>query len=246
MNKIRVYFPLGSEYYMESPWVEINGRRAFDPVNGQPSMKLADVVKQAEQKGTAVIDCEMSLSSCYTPGKATATSASKMSYGIGYEEEKSQIALTIALADGGLPGCARVGLADAALNLGIFGGVANAENLTVGGTYGTETLNVIGKLAMFGFLKFSKVHVEATDDVFFADDPTLDSFSHTKECYSRNVHYPLATAEDDNTNIRTLDEQYLADKAIDLTMNGKNFLKLPIPAGSGANITLYTHFVPKH
>lgn len=250
IKKTRVYFPLGSEYFMESPWVEINGRRAFEPVEGQPQFKLADIVNEAVQKGQAVIDETMCLTDCYdskspAPNSNNYGGAERKSEIAGHGKEVDQIELNLKASTAGSDGVARIGLAD--VNLGIFGGVKISEKVDVGGTFGNKTLSVIGNLANYGFLKLSKLHFEADTEGFFATTPVLKTFSHTGVCVSDvRAHYPKASAEDDNTNIRTMDEKYLADKNIDMTMHGKNYLEIIVPDGRSANLTLYTCFYPKY
>jgi len=254
---IRIFIPVNKEYYMPSPWVQKGKHRSFEPVEGQPQMKLAQVVEAAVQKGHAIIDPSMCITDCYSPtpiytggdqGKKNGEVVNKRtsySVGTGQAAEYDQIELKVlAKAEGA--GIARIGLAPASLNLGVFDGLANVEGLTVGGDQGDKTLDVIGRLAHYGFLKFTKIHFEAKAEGFFATTPRFKTFSHTGQCLEdKRLHYPKATAEDDNTNIRTMTSEWLESKNADLTLNGKNFLELNIPAGQNADITLYTMFYPK-
>lgn len=248
IKKVRVYFPFGSEYFMESPWVEINGRRAFEPVDGQPQLKLTDVVNEAIEKGKAVIDKSMCLTDCYeTSENRNASQAdSKGKYGKipNHGKEFDQIELTLEAPDDE-DGTVRIGLSDS--NLGIFDDALVADDtMTIGGTFGADTLKVVGRLANYGFLKLEKLHFEADAEGFFATTPLLKTFSHTGVCISdQRLHYPKATAEDDNTNIRTMDEKYLTNKNIDTTLHGKNYLEIITPKERSVNLTLYTCFYPK-
>jgi hypothetical protein len=250
IKKVRVYFPLGSEYYMESPWVRINGKPAFEPVEGQPQLKLADVVHEAVEKGKAFIDKSMCLTDCYESAKTETSNPSQADHKGKYGEianhgkEFDQIELTLATS-GGEDGVSRIGLSD--FNLGIFDGALVADDtMTVGGTFGADTLKVVGRLANYGFLKLEKLHFEADAEGFFATTPLLKTFSHTGVCISdQRLHYPKAKAEDDNTNIRTMDEKYLAAKNIDTTLHGKNYLEIITPKERSVNMTLYTCFYPK-
>lgn len=243
--KVRVYFPIGSEYYMESPWVEVNGKRSFEPTTDQPQLKLADVVKEAVQKRTAVIDNSMSMQSQYNVKVAAAASGDKMPTDLIDPKECNQLELTLLATGAGA--VARIGMAPASVNLGIFGtSSAVSENMTVGGTYGAATLEVIGRLAHYSFLEITRLHFEASAEAFFAVTPKLRVIDHTGTCKKEeNVHYPKASAEDDNTDIRTIDEKYIADKNLDFVLDGKNYLEIPVPNGESANVTLYTCFYPK-
>lgn len=250
----RIFIPVNKEYYMPSPWVQKGKHRSFEPVEGQPQFKLAEVVEAGVQKGIAIIDPEMCLADCYssTPiqvsgeqGKNGAVNKNAYSVGTGQAMEHDQIEVKLT-AGNEAPGIARIGLAARAVNLGIFGEVENAKGLTVNGDQGAGTLDVIGKLANYGFLKLAKLHFEAKEEGFFATTPRFKTFSHTgQNLEDKRLHYPKATAEDDNTNIRTMTPEWLESKNADLTLNGKNFLELNIPAGQSADVTLYTMFYPK-
>lgn len=253
---IRIFIPVNKEYYMPSPWVQKGKHRSFEPVEGQPQFKLADVVETAVQKGLAIIDPDMSLADCYSPtpiqtggdkskNGAVAVNKNAYSVGTGQAMEHDQIELKL-VASSDVPGIARIGLAARAVNLGIFGDVENAKGLTVGGDQGAGTLDVIGKLANYGFLKLAKIHFEAREEGFFATTPRFKTFSHTgQNLEDKRLHYPKAKSEDDNTNIRTMTPEWLESKDADLTLNGKNFLELNIPGGQSADVTLYTMFYPK-
>lgn len=243
---VRIFIPLNKEYYLPSPWVQKGKHRSYDPVEGQPQFKLAEAIEIAVQKGTAIVDPTMCIADCYgsRPSQENMTRKNGYSVGTGQEVEYDQIELTLSAS--GANGIARIGLAPAAMNLGIFGAVKNNQDVTVNGDFGAETLDVIGKLANYGFLTFTKVHIEAEDEGFFSKTPRFKTYSHTGQCSEdKRVHYPKATSEDDNTNIRTMDEQWLKNKNLDLTLNGKNFLEIEVPDGKNADITLYTMFYPK-
>jgi hypothetical protein len=92
----------------------------------------------------------------------------------------------------------------------------------------------------------TKIHFEAGAEGFFVTTPRFKTFSHTGQCLEdKRLHYPKATAEDDNTNIRTMTPEWLESKKADLTLNGKNFLELNVPKGQKSDITFYTMFYPK-
>ena len=241
VKKNRVYFPLGSEYYMESPWVETNGRRSFEPTTDQPKIKLADVVREAEQKGDAVIDCSMCISDCYS-GSKPANYEGKVAKGGMRQVEQDQIELGVTAT--AATAVIRVGLAPAEVNLGIFGTTDPSTDVTVTGTLGADTLKVIGRLAHYGHVKLRKIHIDADDEAFFGTTPLLKQFNHTGRCVKEEtVHYPKASAEDDNPTIRVFDEKYMDNK--DIVLSGMNFLQINIPNGEAANISLYTEFWPK-
>lgn len=237
---VRIFIPLNKEYYLPSPWVQKGKHRSYEPVEGQPQFKLAEAIEIAVQKGQAIVDSSMCITDCYS--SMPTQKAMHVESGEAVEYDQIELQLSASGADG----TARIGLAPAAINLGIFGNVANAQDVTVGGDYGVETLNVIGKLAQYGFLKFTKVHIEADAEGLFGTTPRLKTFSHTGQCMEdKRLHYPKATAEDDNTNIRTMTEEWLKSKNADLTFDGKNFLEVVIPDGRSADYTLYTAFYPK-
>ncbi|BDS12742.1 hypothetical protein [Aureispira anguillae] len=239
--KIRVLFPVGTEYYLESPWVEVNGKRSFEPVVGQPKWKLTDTVKEALQKGTAAVDNSMSISDVYT-ASPTGPMVKPMASGITQETENNQISLTLQSAVAG--SVVRLGLAGN--NLGIFDGAEPVKDMTIGGTFGPETVKVLGNLANYGFVKIKKLHFEASSADVFALTPRFKTYSHVGECkQDKKLYYPKASADDDNTNIRTMDERFLKENDIDLTLNGKNYLEIPVPNGENVNLTLYTCFYPK-
>lgn len=237
--KVRVFYPEGTEYYRESPWVEVNGKRSFEPVTGQPELKLAHVVNEAAQKGLAVIDVSMSRREAY-PNRPSMNTSKAL--GTGQSEEHNQMELT--LQANSTNSVVRLGLSGN--NLGIFDGALNVQDMTIGGTFGPETMKVLGNLANYGFVKIKKLHFEANSADVFAATPRFKTYSHVGECLEdKKVYYPKATSEDDNTNIRTMDEKFLSDNNLDLTLNGKNFLEIPIPETTSVNITLYTCFYPK-
>jgi hypothetical protein len=247
---VRIFIPLNKEYYLPSPWVQKGKHRSFEPVEGQPQFKLAEVVEIAVQKGQAIIDPSMCIADCYsaTPVKNGEAANNKNGYSVGTGQavEYDQIELKLSVADGSEEGIARIGLAPNNLNLGVFDGVPNVKGLTVGGDQGDKTLDVIGRLAHYGFLNLTKIHFEGGAEGFFATTPRFKTFSHTGQCLEdKRLHYPKATAEDDNTNIRTMTPEWLKSKNADLTLNGKNFLELTIPKDQNADITLYTMFYPK-
>lgn len=249
MTGVRIFIPVNKAYYLPSPWVQKGKHRSFDPVEGQPQFKLAEAIEEAVQKGLAIVDPTMCITDCYSPTPVhngeMMPKSNGFSVGTGQNVEHDQIELKVS-ADGAAAGIARIGLAPTALNLGIFDGATNVEDVTVNGDFDGETLNVIGKLANYGFLKLTKVHIEADAEGFFSKTPRFKTYSHTGQCNEdRRVHYPKATAEDDNTNIRTMDEQWLKNKNLDLTLNGKNFLEIAVPAGRSADISLFTMFYPK-
>lgn len=245
MNKVRVVFPIGNQYYMESPWVEIGAdkARSKEPVQGQPQFREAAFVKEQVLKGNLVIDNSMSIGDCYTANSSGSMKTNALSVGTGQDVEHSQIKLTVQAA-AGQAGVARIGLSDT--GLGIFGNVVASQDLSaVGGTFGTNTLKVLGNLANYGFIRLKKIHIKATNEAFYSETPRLRTFTHTGQCQDKEVYYPLSSPEDDNPTIRVMDEKYLSDENADLTMNGKNFFEVPVPAGESANITLYTCFYPK-
>lgn len=245
MNKVRVVFPLGNQYYMESPWVEIGAKkeRSKEPVQGQPRFMDAAFAKEQVMKGNLAIDNSMSITDAYTAKPSGSMTASGLSVGTGQDVEHSQMKLTLQAA-AGQPGVARLGLSTT--GLGIFGGLKASQDLSaVGGTFGAATLTVLGQLANYGFITFKKIHVKASAEAFYSETPRLRTFSHTGQCQDKEVYYPLSSPEDDNPTIRVMDEKYLSDENVDLTINGKNLFEIPVPAGESANITLYTSFYPK-
>ncbi|WP_052596092.1 hypothetical protein [Aureispira sp. CCB-QB1] len=233
MKEKRILFPVGNQYFQESAWVELaDGSRSRKPVSGQPKVYDKLFIEQEVAKGNVVIDNSMAIvpgNSAYAP---TTT-------GIA-QEEHGQYELTLQAGAGG--GVVRIGLDDTGLP--IFGGTAAVQDVTVGGTHGVNTIKAIGRLAFYGKLKLKKLHFEASSADVFSETPRLKEFSSVGECkLDKKVYYPKATSEDDNKDIRTMTEQYLATNGLNLMMDGMNYLEIAIPANESVNLTLYTCFI---
>lgn len=239
--KLRVFFPIGNQYYLPSPWVEINGERSFEPVANQPQFKLAAAVKEAVQKGTAVIDSSMSLSDCYkvkpmTPRAAVAkTNEDNIQY--------SQIELMIE-TNSESDAIVCVGMSDR--NLGVFdGAVPSKGEPVIAGTFGAETLNTIGRLANHGLLQITGARFVASNETVYGNSPRFKTYSHVGEViHDKRLHYPKASSSDENTEIREMNQQYLRDKGLELILDGMNFLEFTVPSGEELSITLFTAFTP--
>ncbi|BDS10865.1 hypothetical protein [Aureispira anguillae] len=238
--KVRVFFPVGNQYYLPSPWVEINGERSFEPVENQPQYKLAAVVEQAVQKGTAIIDKSMSMGDCYkvkaiTPRASNKENSDKVEY--------SQIEVIIETAtDAEAKVC--LGMSD--LGLEIFDGAQVVKGSPViGGTFKDNTLNVIGRLANHGLLQITGARFLASNDNVYSYSPRFKTYSHVGEVINdKRLHYPKSSSNDENTEIRTMDSNYLTEKGLSLVLDGMNFIEFTVPVGEELTITLYTAFTP--
>jgi hypothetical protein len=239
MDKIRVVFPVGNQYYLESPWVEVNGERSRDVINGQPRFLDKNYVKQEEQKGNFVIDPSMSMKGCY---EARMTSVQPNGQaGVEY----GQVNATVTAATD----------VEAKFTLGlpskmpafISGANYATGSPTISGTHGVNSLKAIGDLASLNGIVITRIHYKASSDSVYSSDAELVTVTSTKGKSSMPFEFPKSNSDDENTRIRDMDAQYFESKGLKggLSLNGMNYVSYSLPMKESLTLTFYTVFTPK-
>ena len=239
MHKIRVVFPIGNQYYMESPWVEVNGERSRDVINGQPRFLDLHFVKQEEQKGNFVIDPSMSMQDCY---KVRVTSVQPNGQA---GAEYGQINATVKAGED----------AEAKFTVGlpskmpafISGAHYATGSPTISGTHGVNSLKAIGDLASLNGIVITRIHHNASADVVYGTSPELVTVTSLKGKSIMPFDFPKSNSDDENTSIRDMDAPYFKSKGLEggLRLNGMNYLSYSLPMKESLTLTFYTVFTPK-
>lgn len=246
MKAVRVFMPIGNQYYLESTFVEINGIRSFQPPQGQPQLREKNFIDQEVMKGNAVVDASLSFVDCLKPGMANQRQAkgSMAQSGVGVSGSQNQI--TISLTPGAVAdGTCRLGWTSL---VGYFNGtsVKNAE-LTIGGTFSTDTLSYLTKLLDFGIIRIAELEFNGSSDaVFEATQPIYKRYNAFGEIIEeKRINYPLPKSIDQDTTIRLMDRQYLSSLGANLELDGYSYLELFITKSLTASIVVTLEIVPR-
>lgn len=238
MIKIRIVFPIGNQYYMESPWVDVNGDRSREVTNGQPRFLDKNFVEEEVQKRNLIIDASMSMQDCYQA--VITTTQPNGQKGIEY----GQINATVTASD-----------ADAKFTVGlpaqipafISGASFATGSPVITGTYGANSLKAIGDLARLNAIVINRIHHNASKDVVYATSPELVTVTSLKGKHITPLDFPKSNSDDENTSIRDMNTQYFKSQGLEsgLRLNGMNYLSYSLPAKEYLTLTFYTAFTPK-
>jgi hypothetical protein len=226
-NVKRIYAPFTKDLCMATPWAYVDGELSYRPLPaGTMEQELITDVKKAG----AIVDYNYSILVKNDGDKETGQleltlelSAEKKEDGTFKYPEKSMIRIGI---DG-----------DSAE---IFPG-ENADflvGLSIGGTFGANTLGIIAQLARQGrHLVINGMHIDADNDKHFTAKMVDRQFKHDGSSLGdRNILYPKSLASDEQTTIRVLGD-------VNVKLDGFGYLEVPVYRGIGANLTLDTTFV---
>jgi hypothetical protein len=226
-NVKRIYAPFTKDLCMATPWAYVDGELSYRPLPaGTMEQELITDVKKAG----AIVDYNYSILVKNDGDKETGQleltlelSADKKEDGTFKYPEKSMIRIGI---DG-----------DSAE---IFPG-ENADflvGLSIGGTFGANTLGIIAQLARQGrHLVINGMHIDADNDKHFTAKMVDRQFKHDGSSLGdRNILYPKSLASDEQTTIRVLGD-------VNVKLDGFGYLEVPVYRGIGANLTLDTTFV---
>lgn len=243
VKTVRVFMPYGNQYYLESAWVEINGERSKQPTAGQPQYRDKAYIDAEVQKGNAVIDASMAI----IPGMAQRQAKGNMAPSTnGIVSNVQQNKITLSLTPGAVvDGTLRIGWNTL---IGYFNStiVKNAE-LTIGGTFTTDTLNYFTKLVDLGLVKIKEIEINGSADaVFEATQPVFKRYNAFGELMEeKRINYPVGKSGDNDTTIRLMDEKYLHDVGADLTLDGYSYLELFITKSLTASLVLTLEITPR-
>lgn len=220
MSKVqRIYTPVTADSCIATPHVKINGQLSYAPLaKGSIEHELiSDVVASG-----GIVDMDYSLLS------------SKKGHA-----EQGQIELTLLLPDEeGLDtkGVVKIGINEDSIP--IFSTDSNVDGLKVNGTFGGNTLYVMGQLATLGTaLRITGIHIDAADDKHYTGKMVERQFSHDgTSAGDKNHLYPRSMASDEQTTIRSL-------QGLDITLDGFGYLEMPIYKGIEVNLTLTTTYI---
>jgi hypothetical protein len=239
VNKIRIVFPLGNQYYMESPWVDVKGDRSREVTSGQPRFLDKNFVEEEVQKGNLIIDPSMSMQDCY---QATMTSVRPSGQsGVEY----GQIKVNVKAAEESVA-TFTVGLGSQ-LPANIPGAVHSTGSVTVTGTYGGNTLKAIGDLARLNTIGITRIHYEASNESVYGTSPVLTTVTSVNGSGTAHLNFPQSDSDDENVKIRDMKPDYFKSQGFEggLRFNGMNYLTYSLPAKENLTLTFYTVFTPK-
>lgn len=244
MKTVPVFFPVGDQYYLQSCWVEVNGKRSFQPPTGQPQFKEKSYVEAEVQKGNAVIDNSMAMPEAFGSKRSAKMEGAAAPKGNGIRgAEKNQMAFTLTEATDAT-GYARLGWT--ALTGLYDSSVIKGANSVVGGKFTTSVLTYIGYLLSYGVVKFSKIQFNGTADaVFETVQPLYKKFNSLGEVIlERYVDYPPPASTDQDTTIRVMDEKWFADQGVTLDFDGLSYFQLAVPKDQTLAATIWFDFIP--
>jgi len=226
-NVKRIYAPFTKDLCMASPWAYVDGELSYRPLPaGTVEQELITDVKKAG----AIIDYNYSIL-VQNEGN----------------QETGQLELTLELSAEKKDDDTFLYPEKSMIKIGIDGDSAEifpGENtdflvgLSIGGTFGANTLNIIAQLARQGnHLIINGLHIDADNDKHFTAKMVDRQFKHDGSSLGdRNILYPKSLASDEQTTIRVLNE-------VNIRLDGFGYLEVPIYRGIGANLTLDTTFV---
>lgn len=244
-NPIRIWFPFGTEYFVESNYVLIADERSLQPVAGQPAMRHPSIIFEAVQKGLASIDYDMAIPPNSNSKKRSAKLGGSKSNGTGVrgvEFQQIQFTMTDAIDD---VGYARVGwtpltgLMDSSL-------VKGANTVMGGGKYTTAILTYFQYLLQYGTFRITKLKFNGSaDSVFDQVAPTYKKFSALGTVVEDKIlEYPTANSVDQDSTIRELDEKAIADEGLELVFDGMSYLQLAVNKAQTLAVTMWFEYTP--
>lgn len=188
--KKRVFAPLTKHFALETDYVEINGERGVQELVKDP--RLIRVKDLDTHNG--ILDMDAAHNSSAEVGDIELTlEVKKNTEGVPVAEE---VLVYLGLSENS------IAFAPSFKNDSI-----DYTDLKIGGTYGTDTLNVIADLAKNGTsLTLTYIHATAGDPKAFTHKPTHKKFRHDGAS-DGDFRYPFPRAgrRDENTNIREID-----------------------------------------
>jgi len=222
MNKVqRIYSPITKDICVSTPWAKVNGKVSYLPMEkGQVDVEL---IEDVEKSSVGIVDSNYSLIA-----------------GQKGHAENGQLELTLLLedvAENAAKGVVKVGVDSSSLQI-FPNGTESVTGLTVGGTFGTETLKVIARLADGGsFLKINGMHIDADDNKHFTSKMIERQYNHDGSSSGDVNHlYPKAQASDEQTTIRSIE-------SMNVFLDGCGYLEIPVHKGVEVNLTLDTTYV---
>lgn len=225
-NVKRIYAPFTKDLCMATPWAYVDGELSYRPLPaGTMEQELITDVKKAG----AIVDYNYSI----------------LVKNDG-DQETGQLELILKLSDEKKEDGTYEYPEKSMIKIGIDGDSAeifpgeNADflqGLSIGGTFGSNTLGIIAQLARQGrHLVISGMHIDADNDKHFTAKMVERQFKHDGSSLGdRNILYPKSLASDEQTTIRVLSD-------VNIKLDGFGYLEVPVYRGIGANLTLDTIF----
>lgn len=220
MNVKRIYTPVTQDLCITTPYAVIDGKVSYSPMpRGKHETELIEDVK----KVGGIVDTNYSL----------------LSKQKGHTEE-GQIELTVMLPDSPeLPnrGVVKLGVYKNSLKL-FPTSPTSTDNLTISGTFGAATLDIIAQLAERGSALIIKgMHIDCDDQKHFTGKMVERQFSHDgSSAGDKNHLYPKPSARDEQTTIRSMEN-------MDVYLDGFGYLEIPVHKGVEVNMTIATTYV---
>lgn len=226
----RVYTPISKDLAVATDQALVNGKPSNIPLgSGEYEIESIEDLKKA---GYPIDDSRSLLS-----GRKGQTEEGHFECRLFLSNEKEEDGVTYKYAEKGL---VKIGVADGSLVLD-GSGSASVEGLEVsGGAFGVDTLGVLAQLAKDGsYLKINAMHLDADDDKHYTSKMVERHWKHDgTNGADRNIFYPKASSNDNQTNIRSITE-------LGVYLNGAGYLEMPVYRGVGVNITISTEYEHK-
>lgn len=219
--KKRVFAPLTKHFALETDYVEINGERGVQELVSSPDLvRVADL---DEYNGVLDMDAAHNSSA-----------------------EVGEIELTLKIKEDaeGNPNADEVlvylGLSEWSIKFApqFQNSIIDYTDLIIGGTYGSETLDVIADLAKNGTsLTLTYIHATAEDSKAFTHKPTHKKFRHDGASDGdKRYPFPRAGSRDENTSIREIDN-------VAIVLDGFSGLELSVLAGTPVSFQIDTVYL---
>lgn len=214
----RIYAPITKDLCITTPYAYVNGKRSYLPMQ-ENEVELIEEVRKAGFE----VDFDQSL----------------ISNSKGHAED-GQLELTLSIEDiVDNPAKINVLLGVDDNSIGVFPVSTDiAPELTIGGTYGTDTLKVIAALSRSGTaFRINGMHIDADDNKHFTAKMIERQYKHDgSSAGDKNHLYPKAQASDEQTTIRTIQN-------MEVILDGFGYLEIPVYKGVEANLTLDTTYI---
>lgn len=228
-NKVlRVYIPITKDLAVASDQALVNGKPSNLPLG--PGEYQVESIEDLEKAGFP-IDWSRSLMASGAKGQVQ---EGHFEFRLLLPDSKKEDGTY----DYAAKGVVKIGVTDASLVLD--GSKGNSvEGLVVsGGVFGEDTLTILAGLAKEGvYLKITGMHLDADDDQHYTSKMVERSWLHDGTSDGdRNIFYPKASANDNQTNIRSITD-------LGVALDGSNYLEMPVYRGVGVNVTMTTEWV---